>query len=139
MMGKMHIAELFARNLRTATEVKYGLKPDGEVNQSALHRDSGVSQKAISNYLSALKPENNNFLDQISSPSIMNLAKLANALSVEPWELLHPDPEKAKREREFYLRIERDFSNLPPLDPQQDWPQKERRHHDRRANNHEET
>jgi hypothetical protein len=115
-MRKMHPLELFAHNLRAAIERHY----DGVVNQSALSRDSTVSQKAISFYLSALKPENRPHLDDLPSPSLENIFKLAATLNVEPWELLHPDPEKAKREREFYERIEKDFMRLPALESQQE-------------------
>lgn len=107
--------EVLARNLKAAMERHY----DGVVNQSALARDSGVAQKGISNYLSANKPENKPHLDDIPSPSLETLCKLAEALNIEAWELLHPDPEKARREQQFYERIEKDFRKLPPIEDEQ--------------------
>lgn len=114
-MGKTHIAEIFAKNLERAIANRYELKPDGTANQSALAKDAKVSQKGISNYLTANNPENKDRLDEISSPSILTLYKMAKALHVEPWELLHPNPEKARHEQEFYERIEKDFKGLPKL------------------------
>jgi hypothetical protein len=112
-MGKIHIAEVFAKNLERAIAEKYPRKPDGTVNQSAFAKDADLNQKSLSNWLSAIKPENKPHLDSITSPSLINIAKIADALQIEPWELLHADPVKARREQEFYRRIEQDFMKLP--------------------------
>lgn len=119
-MKTLHISQLFASNLREAMKRKYGLKKNGEVNQSSLAEDSHVDQKSISNYLGALKPDNKLNPDALSSPSLVSLAKMAEALGMQPWELIHPDINKAMREQELYRRIEREFQNLPKLDVKED-------------------
>lgn len=97
-------------------ERKNWVKPNGEVNQSKLADESKVDQKSISNYLKALKPGNKLELDDLPSPSLVNLAKMAGALGMQPWELLHPDIDRAVREQYLYRRIESEFRKLPKLD-----------------------
>lgn len=85
----------------------------GDVNQSALARMSKVSQKTISNILSATsKPDAE--VEQLPSTSIAILATLAESLGLPAWVLLHPDPERAARLDDMYKSIERDFKTLPP-------------------------
>lgn len=91
---------MLARNLRQQMEMKYG-----NVNQSELARDASVAQKTISNILARER-------GPAPSPSLTVVQKLAEALGIEAWQLLHPDPDRAEREQEFYRRIEKDFSNL---------------------------
>ncbi len=89
-----------AKNLRVAMEMKFG-----SVNQSELARLAGVAQKTVSNVLARER-------GPAPSPSLTVVQRLAEALGIEAWQLIHPDPERAEREQEFYRRIEKDFSKL---------------------------
>jgi transcriptional regulator with XRE-family HTH domain len=90
-MKKRDINQVLAKNLKEAMERKF----DGEVNQSELARQSGVSQKTISNILSTLRPELAD-LNVAPSPTVTKLSLLAKALDMDLWELLHPEPTKVK-------------------------------------------
>lgn len=108
-MKKWDINYMLAKNLEAAMKRKF----DGEVNQSELARLSGVSQKTISNILSALVATPG---EKGHSTTLSKIEPIAKALGVELWELVHPDPDKARREQEFYKRIEEDFTKLPPVE-----------------------
>ena len=82
-------------------------------NQSALARDAGVSQKTISNILSANGQKSDAELNEIPAPSIVVVEKLAVALNLFPWQLLHPDPAQAQREMDFYRKVEENYRQLP--------------------------
>lgn len=105
----MELQKLVARNLHEAMEKKFY----GEVNQSALARMSKVSQKTISNILSAAAKSDQE-VESLPSTNIAIIAALAETLGVPPWVLLHPDPERAARLDDMYKTIERDFRSLPP-------------------------
>lgn len=93
----MELQRLIARNLHDAMEKKLY----GEVNQSMLARMTGVSQKTISNILSANeKPDEE--VDTLPSTSIAILGKLAEKLGIPTWALLHPDPERAAKIDDVY-------------------------------------
>lgn len=87
---------LFARNLDRAMRRRYAI-PYGEDNrkQSQLAGESTVSQKAISNYLSPLKLEKQDMLDEIPAATIDNVALIAKALQIDPWQLLQEGEESA--------------------------------------------
>jgi transcriptional regulator with XRE-family HTH domain len=106
-MKKADINQILARNLKAAIERKYG-----EINQSQLARDSGVPQTTISLILT---PERRTPLasGELPSPTLSKIAALAAKLDVNLWELLHPDPAKARREQDFYEKLEENFRNLP--------------------------
>ncbi len=91
---------ILARNLRTQMEMKYG-----NVNQSELARAADVAQKTISNVLARER-------GPAPSPSLTIVQRLADALGIEAWQLLHPDPVRAEREQEFYRKLEKDFAKL---------------------------
>jgi transcriptional regulator with XRE-family HTH domain len=90
-MKKRDINQVLAKNLKEAIERKY----DGVVNQSELARQSGVSQKTISNILSTLRPDLAD-MSVAPSPTVAKLSLLAKALDIALWELLHPDPTRIK-------------------------------------------
>ena len=108
-MNKVELQKLVARNLHNAIEKKFY----GEVNQSALARMSKVSQKTISNILSATAKSDAD-VEALPSTSIAIIATLADTLGLPAWVLLHPDPERAARLDDMYRSIERDFKSLPP-------------------------
>lgn len=111
----MELQRLIARNLHDAMEKKFY----GDVNQSALARLAKVSQKTISNILSATsRPDVE--VEQLPSTSIAIIATLAETLGLPPWALLHPDPERAARLDDMYRSIERDFNSLPPHNGKRD-------------------
>lgn len=126
-MKKEDISQILARNLAEGMQRKYGA-----VNASELARASGVPQTTISLFL---RPDRRIPLKsgEMPSPTLSKVSALAEALDIETWELLHPDPERAKREQEFYRRIERDFQKLPPLPTEKpDGIEQERRQGERR-------
>lgn len=108
-MNKVELQKLVAKNLHTAMERKFY----GEVNQSALARMSNVSQKTISNILSACAKSDED-IEALPSTSIAIIATLADTLGLAPWVLLHPDPERAAKLDDMYKLIETDIKTLPP-------------------------
>ena len=48
-------------------------------------------------------------------PTLDKLEKIAQKLTCEVWELLHPNIEKSIRERAMYKKLEQDFKALPPV------------------------
>lgn len=105
---KVDLPTRFARNLEIAMK-------DGGFSQSSLARAARVPQTTISLYL---KPEKRaaTASGKLSGPTMAHIMKLAVALEVDPWQLLHPDIEQAKREHEMYLQIEAAYKKLPPKD-----------------------
>lgn len=81
-------------------------------NPTVLGKAAGVAANTVTNML---KPEKRTTTSKkpVGYPNLDNLVKVAKALNVQVWELLHPDIVRSLREREFYLRIERDFRSLP--------------------------
>jgi hypothetical protein len=107
-MGKIHIKQILARNLKAAMERHYG----GEVNQSQLSRDTKgvVSPKTISNYLAANRlPAGDLEVESAHSATISNLAAISDVLGVEVWQLIHPNPDLARRQQELYERMQSEF------------------------------
>lgn len=111
----MELQRLIATNLHKAMERKFY----GDVNQSALARLAKVSQKTISNILSATsRPDEE--VESLPSTSIAIIATLAETLGLPPWALLHPDPERAAKLDDMYRSIERDFSSSSSRDGKRD-------------------
>lgn len=106
------LSKVFARNLSTAMR-DYG---DGRgISQAQLAKDSGVGQTTISLYL---HPDRRSATEGNSppSPTLERIGMLAKALKIEPWLLLHPDIERARREHEMYRKIEAEYLKLPRLE-----------------------
>jgi hypothetical protein len=82
-------AVILAKNLRRAMAVKF----DGQVNQSLLSRRSGVSQKTISNILSA-DEKSDAELAGVPSTTLRMVEQLAQVFGMEAWMLLHPGDEQ---------------------------------------------
>jgi transcriptional regulator with XRE-family HTH domain len=78
-----------ARNLRDLMDKSPDLR-----SASALARRSGVHQTTISL-----------ILREKQGTSIDHLEKLAHALGVQTWVLLHPTPQIAGREAELYSKL----------------------------------
>jgi len=101
---KPPLTTTFARNLALCMGDRW--------NQLSLSKHSGVPQTTISLYL---HPERRGSLTpsgKISGPNFTHLVRLADALDVEAWELLHPDLERARRERAMYAQIEESYKRL---------------------------
>lgn len=114
-MDKVELQRLIAKNLATA----YGRKFGGEVNQSELARQSHISQKTISNILSAIEKSSKE-VEELPSTTITNLARLAQTLDTPIWALLHPDPQRAARIDEMLKNIELDYRKETAGQPEKD-------------------
>lgn len=79
-MTKAEIRQVLARNLRQAMDRTAGLE-----TQSALAKKTGISQSHLSDVLNC-----------VTSTGVDLLADLADALDIQPWELL-ADSEETKR------------------------------------------
>lgn len=114
-MARINVKKTLGKNLQDAIVKKYGAEA-AKSSQSQLARDTNkkVSQKTISNILSANLRDGPD-LESVPAASIEVVAQLAYALGMHPWELIHPDPEKARREHSMYLKIEQDFKLLPAI------------------------
>lgn len=86
------ISEILARNLAAAMRA-------AGLSQPALYRLSGIKQRTISLYL---RPADRirNSTQVPPSPTLERVSQLAAALRIEPWMLLHPNPELAQRAQE---------------------------------------
>lgn len=95
------INEVLARNLRRIAEEK-------NLNTVSLAKACGLSQRSMSNYLS---PELRTRGKSGKAPSakLSEVAALADALGVKPWDLLR---EMSDSEREMYRRIEAAYMEL---------------------------
>lgn len=82
-MADVDINQLLAKNLKARMD-------DAEVNQTALGKKSGVAQNTISLYLA---PEKRKPGAKGKEPSgkLTEVAKMAEALDLEPWQLLLPE------------------------------------------------
>ena len=114
-MYTKNIKQVLGENLRSAMARKYG-EDAVKTSQSKLSRDTSgnVSQKTISNILSA-NSKSGVLLEEVPAASIEVLAQLAATLNMQPWELIHPDAARARREHEMYRKIEKDFKQLPSI------------------------
>jgi len=103
LRGKESISQTLARNLAEAMTRR-------KMTQVALAKVSGVPQTTIS---VILNPQQR--LPTKGAPpstTVVRVAMLAAALGLEAWQLLHPDPEQAQRETDFYRRISDNFAKL---------------------------
>lgn len=82
-MADVDINQLLAKNLRARMD-------DAGVNQTALGKRSGVAQNTISLYLA---PEKRKPSAKGKEPSgkLTEVARMAEALNLEPWQLLLPN------------------------------------------------
>lgn len=82
-MAVVDINQLLAKNLKARMQ-------DADVNQTALGKKSGVAQNTISLYLA---PEKRKPSAKGKEPSgkLTEVAKMAEALDLEPWQLLLPE------------------------------------------------
>ena len=76
ILDKNSLNKLLAKNVHDAVLSKYGF-----VNQTQLSKITGVSQASLGNILRASG----------HSPSILIVAKIAYALEIPVWHLIHPD------------------------------------------------
>lgn len=114
MKQAIDLTEIFAKNLKMVMGDRW--------SQSSLHRESKVPQTTIGLYLNPERRGGPTPKGKTPGPTMTHLVKLATALEVQPWELLHPDLERARREQEMYAKIEANFaitkaSSTPPLFP----------------------
>jgi transcriptional regulator with XRE-family HTH domain len=105
-MAKKSINQVFAENLAALMERR-------GVNQTALSKKSGVSQKTISNYLNPTQ-RSDGAKGKEPSAKLTELAMIGDALQVDSWQLLRPlNPQ----ERNAYEAIEAAFKALQPTLP----------------------
>jgi transcriptional regulator with XRE-family HTH domain len=110
-MAKESLTQIFARNLAAAmAEFDSGRG----ISQNQLAKDSGVGQTTISLYL---YPQRRAATGGKSppGPTLERVALLAKILHIEPYLLLHPDMQRARREQEMYRKIEEEYRQLPPV------------------------
>lgn len=100
-MQPPNLNEVLAKNLRKLVEEKH-------LNTVSLAKASGLSQRTMSNYLS---PELRlpGKTGKMPSAKLSEVAALANALGVKPWDLLR---DMTDSEREMYRRIEAAYLEL---------------------------
>lgn len=79
---------------------------------NALAVKAKLSPNTVRNYIDGTKRTVTTSKPQ-GFPTLDKLAKLTRPLNCEVWELLHPDIERSRREREMYKKIEQNFSALP--------------------------
>lgn len=105
------IAELLARNLKQAMDAANAGRG---ISQAQLSKISGVAQTTIS---LMLRPNDrrNPLGKGGSSPTVERIAMLARSLHCQPWELLHPDVDRARREHQMYEQIRREYAALRPF------------------------
>jgi transcriptional regulator with XRE-family HTH domain len=105
------VAEIVARNLKAAMETA---NAGGGISQAQLAKASGVAQTTIS---LMLRPDDrrNPIGRGGSSPTIARIAMVARALRWQPWELLHPDPFRARREHDLFEQFRRETDANPLL------------------------
>jgi transcriptional regulator with XRE-family HTH domain len=95
--------KILAKNLKSAIQ-----RVHGDISGAEFARRCDVSQKTISNILSANRPADL-VPTPLPSPSIETIEKIGAALNMEPWELLHPDLDRVRREHEFYIQAASTF------------------------------
>ena len=80
-------------------------------NANALGLKAKIAPNTVSNLL---RPHRRTVTDTKPEgyPTLDKLARIAAALGIEVWELLHPDIEKSLREREMYRALEKDFRRI---------------------------
>ena len=110
-MRRETLSQILTRNLRVAMQDSDSGRG---IKQKPLETLSGVPQTTISLYL---RPAARLPTDGKSDPgpTLERIDRLAKALKIEPWLLLHPDMERARREADMYRKIEANFLKLPPL------------------------
>lgn len=103
MPKRLDLNLILAHNLRFFMD-----RSDLYKNANALGKAAEIAPNTVRNYLNHQK---RTVTDQKAEgfPTLDRLASLASKLNCEVWELLHPDIERAIREREMYASIERDF------------------------------
>lgn len=95
-------------NQVVAENLAHWMEQAGFASQQALADKSGVSQRTIANYLKpALRDDTSSGKEP--SAKVTELAKLADALHIEVWQLLR---EMTPQEREFYAQIEEAYKRL---------------------------
>ena len=102
-MAKESISETLARNLGEAMTRR-------QLTQVSLAKASGVPQTTISVILNPSQRLPTRGAEP--GTTVVRVAMLAAALGLEAWQLLHPDPERAQREIDFYKRIAENFAKL---------------------------
>ena len=96
-----------------AESLVYYMQQKGFLSQKALADRCGLSQTAISNYLNPNQRQTSKSGKEPSA-KLTEVMRLADALSVEIWELLRDaTPEK----RRFYAEIERSYRKLTERQP----------------------
>lgn len=105
-MKSPSLSALVAKNLQYFMD-----RSESYGNAHALGVKAKVAPNSVRNLLdpkkrtvTADKPE--------GAPQLDTLHKIAQALNIEVWQLLHPDIESAIRQQEMYKQIERSYKTL---------------------------
>ena len=102
---------ILARNLAYFME-----KSESYKNPHALGKKANVAPNTVGNYLDHTKRTTTSGKLE-GFPTVDILARLADALGCQVWELLHPNLSRAITEREMYKRIEASFADIKKADP----------------------
>lgn len=85
-------------------------------NANALGKAAKIAPNTVRNLLGTIKRTTTEDKPE-GYPTLDKLEAIAKALGCQVWELLHPDVEKSKREKEFYEAMLANFKKLPEEPP----------------------
>lgn len=106
-MDKRALYEIVAMNL------DYFMSRPGSLCQNAnqLSQRTGIAPNTVHNILHPHRRASKQD-GSTGTSTIDTLEKLAKALGCEAWELLHPNIQLSKQEREMYEKIEENFRKI---------------------------
>ncbi len=105
-MGKRGLNEIVSDNLRFFMKRSANCQ---NANALAVASRGRVSAGTVRNLLDKRK-RTTTLEKQEGYPQLDTVAAVAEVLGREVWELLHPDIERSIKEREWFVRAERDFA-----------------------------
>lgn len=106
-MGKLSINAVFAANLRRRMDA-------AGLSQVTLGKRAGVAQRSVGNYLNP-KEREAGANGKEPSAKLTEMAMIADALGVEPWEMLIPEAaERDASVEKFVLELSALFRGMPP-------------------------
>lgn len=106
--SRKSINEVIAENLAACMAQHKSLR-----TQAALAKESGLAQTTVSIYLDPARRKRSKSGKEPSA-KVAELARMAEALGVQPWTLLR---EMSERERRYYRRTEEAYLELVGSDP----------------------
>lgn len=118
-MTGMNKPEEFQALISKNIQYFMGLKDCQYKTANAVAKVARLSPNTVRNYIDGRKRTVTTD-KPLGFPLLDKLAKLTKPLNCEVWELLHPDIERSRRERDMYKKIEADFASLPKTNIQED-------------------